>query len=171
VFPEVVRVASTPGGPQRVTVKLQPEALGEVRVVLTTHRGELRVSLGAEGHAHHALLEGAPELRRQLEAVGVADARIVVRDLPGGTGGTGSSAQTGTQPDPQTSPDGRQDADRQGAAAGDPGGSGGSGTGRGDHTTTHGRSTATDGTPGATTTSRRTETVTRTRAAGLDVTM
>ena len=70
------------GDPQPVTIRLQPEALGEVRVVLHLHRGQLRVSLAASGDAHRALVEGTPELRRLLESVGGADACIVVRDLP-----------------------------------------------------------------------------------------
>ena len=167
VFPEVVRVAQT-GGTQRVTVRLQPEALGEVRVVLTTHRGQLRVSLAADGDAHRALVEGTPELRRLLEAVGGADARIVVRDLPGGT-------QTGTQTGQQNG----QSAARQdglGDTAGGPAGgtAGGPGNGQsGDDRSApmHGRTTATDGTPDATSPLRRTESVTGGRTRGLDVTM
>jgi flagellar hook-length control protein FliK len=160
VFPEVVRVAQT-GGTQRVTVRLQPEALGEVRVVLTTHRGQLRVSLAADGDAHRALVEGTPELRRLLEAVGGTDARIVVRDLPGST-------QTGTQTGNPTPA--RQDG------LGDPSGSSAGGTGSGPpgedrSAPTNGRTTATDGTPDATSPSRRTESVTGGRTVGLDVTM
>lgn len=87
VFPEVVRVATSTvdGGPSRVTVKLNPESLGEVRIVLTSRRGELEVSLAAGQDARRALAEGAPELHRLLEAVGRTDARIVLRDLPGVT--------------------------------------------------------------------------------------
>ena len=163
-----------------MTVRLRPEALGEVRVVLTTRRGELQVSLAASGDAHRALAEGAPELRRLLEAVGSPDARVLVRDLPGGAG----PADPGTAPGPGSGP-GSGPGTPNGAAAtrsdlpGDGTGGPGAGAGRpgGDapgrhtpHPPARGVSTAMDGTLDATTPLRRTETVTRART-GLDVTM
>ena len=62
--------ANAENGTSRVTVKLNPESLGEVRVVLTQRRGELEVSLAGGTDARRALTEGAPELRRLLESVG-----------------------------------------------------------------------------------------------------
>lgn len=99
VFPEVTRIVSTvgtPGGPgngtHRITLTLQPEQLGEVRVTLVVRDGAVHVRLagadGAEGVAvDRALASGAPELQRILERGG-ADARVTVRDafaplLPG----------------------------------------------------------------------------------------
>ncbi len=168
VFPEVIRMAGSGTGPKRVTLRLQPEFLGEVRVVLSTRRGELHVTLAASGDARRALQTGTPELRRLLEAVGSPDARVLVRDLPTGHGDAASS-----RPDapPPTDRPGRLDLT---------GGAPDSGT-RNTGSDTSGdtpgearrptRSTATDGTPDATDPSRHTETVTRARAAGLDVTM
>jgi flagellar hook-length control protein FliK len=170
VFPEVVRVAQSTTGTQRVTVRLQPEALGEVRVVLTSHRGELRVSFSAEGQARQAILEGAPELRRLLEAAGTGEARIVVRDLPGLATGSPSSSQHTGQPGPGVRQDapGHQPGYQLGNQTGN---QTGSQPGGDRQPPTNGRTTATDGTQDATTPSRRTDAVTRARAAGLDVTM
>ncbi|GAA1137698.1 hypothetical protein GCM10009606_17020 [Nocardioides aquiterrae] len=81
VFPEVVRVAVTGATPSRVVVRLEPEHLGEVRVVLRTGKAGLEVSLAAGSDARAAIREGAPELRRMLEAAGSPDARILVRHL------------------------------------------------------------------------------------------
>ncbi|MGZ4464420.1 MAG: flagellar hook-length control protein FliK, partial [Nocardioides sp.] len=169
VFPEVLRVAGLGDGPKRVTVRLQPESLGEVRVVLTSRRGELQVSLAATGDAHRALLEGAPELRRLLEVIGNPDARVTVRDLPGSTGTAPAAPATGS---------GLLGSDARDGLAG---GGAGSGTGTGGSAgqtasdpqgrrTPRGSSTAMDGVPGATDPSRRTESVTRART-GLDVTV
>ena len=84
VFPEVVRIAVTGETPKRVVVRLQPEHLGEVRVVVRTGKAGLEVSLAAGTEARAAIREGAPELRRMLEAAGSPDARVVVRHLPEG---------------------------------------------------------------------------------------
>lgn len=176
VFPEVVRIVTT--GTQRVIVKLHPESMGEVRVVLSTHRGELRVSLSAEGSTRGALLDGAPELRRMLAAVGSADARIVVRDHAPTAGAPATSTATSTGTDAHGNGTGSAYAGQPGGAAG--GAAGGAsdgtadGTGRdhpGQQTPAPGRTTATDGTPDATNPSRQTQSVTRSRAAGVDVTM
>ncbi|GAB6986962.1 flagellar hook-length control protein FliK [Nocardioides pyridinolyticus] len=82
VFPEVVRAAGTGVTPNRVVVRLQPEHLGEVRVVLRTDRsGALEVSLAGGPEARAAIREGAPELLRMLEVAGSHDAKVVVRHL------------------------------------------------------------------------------------------
>ncbi|HEU5038083.1 MAG TPA: flagellar hook-length control protein FliK [Nocardioides sp.] len=81
VFPEVVRVAVSGETPKRVVIRLEPEHLGDVRVVLRTGRAGLEVSLAAGTEARAAIREGAPELRRMLEAAGSPDARIVVRHI------------------------------------------------------------------------------------------
>ncbi len=95
VFPEVTRFVSTvtaptPGttgpanGTHRITLTLQPEQLGEVRVTLVVRDGAVHVRLagaeGADGAAVHRALAGeAPELQRILERTG-AEARVTVRD-------------------------------------------------------------------------------------------
>ncbi|WP_028643268.1 flagellar hook-length control protein FliK [Nocardioides sp. URHA0020] len=164
VFPEVVRATSN-AGTSRVTVKLNPESLGEVRVVLTQRRGELEVSLAAGSDARRALTDGAPELRRLLESVGRADSRILIRDLP-----TGPLAPAGATSAPATT---RTDVstDLAGAwsGAGRPGGE--SAPDREQSRPHHpGSSTATDGTPSAAFASRPT-TTTRQGHTGLDLTM
>ncbi len=89
VVPEVVRLASHGDGVHRITMKLQPEALGEVRVTLTLRDGEVHVRLAAGDEARRALIEGTPELRRVLEAAGASDPRVVVRDLSPTAGNPG----------------------------------------------------------------------------------
>jgi flagellar hook-length control protein FliK len=82
VFPEVVRAAITGETPRRVVVRLAPEHLGEVRIVLRTDRsGALEVSLAGGHDARTAMREGAPELRRMLEAAGSHDVKVVFRHL------------------------------------------------------------------------------------------
>ena len=168
VFPEVVRVsgAGVEGGPRRVTLKLNPETLGEVHVVLTQRRGGLEISLAAGQDARQAITEGAPELHRLLESVGRGDARIVLRDLPA------SAAATVATP----TPDGG--AARTDVST-DLGGDAWSGAGRpgGEPATdreatryrTPGSSTATDGIPAATIPSRSSTTDESRRPGGLDM--
>jgi flagellar hook-length control protein FliK len=161
VFPEVTRLVSTGNGTHRVTLTLQPEQLGEVRVTLTVRDGEVLVRMAAGDEAQRALLEGAPELRRVLELTGATDTRIVVRDLPG------------TTPQPSASPAAGEGRDGSGLA-----GQAGDRT-HDQHAGTRGGSSARDGsTPGAGdgTTGGATppapgRPVTGTRAAGLDVTL
>jgi hypothetical protein len=105
VFPEVVRVAVSGETPKRVVVRLEPEHLGEVRVVLRTGRAGLEVSLAAGTEARAAIREGAPELRRMLEAAGSPDARILVRhlaDAPTATPVAPSAPQTPARTDTPT---------------------------------------------------------------------
>ena len=170
MFPEVLRVSGNAVGTQRVTVKLNPESLGEVRVVLTSRRGGLEVTLAGGEDARRALTEGAPELRRLLESVGRTDSRILIRDLPAGavpTPGTTATAVPTVRTDLTT--------DLSGGTFGGFGGTAGQSGGESPdreapRQQTPGSTTATDGTLTATNPSRRTETVTRGHA-GLDVTM
>lgn len=165
VFPEVVRVVNNPHGPQRVTIKLNPEALGEVRVVLTSRAGQLEVSLAAGSEARAAIADGASELHRLLDQVGRGDARVVVRDLVGT-----APATTVSQPAATSSGSGVPTdlAGGAGTGTGRPGGE--SATGGQSRNHTNGSTNATDGTQAPTNPSRSTESVTRTHS-GLDVTM
>ena len=171
VFPEVVRLTTSSDGPQRVTIRLNPESLGEVRVVLTQRQGSLEVSLSAGTEARRALAEGTPELQRLLDAVGRSDARIVVRD---GTGlpvaSSMPSAGTSGQPAQQSGAGTQWSTDLSGGAWSGAGHGGGEATPGHDRSTTPGSSNATDGIPDATAPSRRPATVTGARS-GLDVTM
>lgn len=164
VFPEVTRLVTSGNGTHRVTLQLEPEALGEVRVVLTVRDGAVHVRLAAGSDAQHALLEGAPELRRLLELTGASDTRIVVRDLPSGaapgvttpsttslSGGAGTALSDGSRT-------GQGGADGQGAP--------------GQHAGTRGGgSTAKDGMHDGATPLRHVDQVTRARSAGVDVTV
>lgn len=82
VFPEVARLVTRGDGTQRLTLRLSPESLGDVRIVVNVRDGAVDVTLSAGRDAQEALRNGSPELRRLLEAVGAGGAQIVVRDLP-----------------------------------------------------------------------------------------
>ncbi|MDO9498347.1 MAG: flagellar hook-length control protein FliK [Nocardioides sp.] len=81
VFPEVTRLASSGDGTHRMTLRLDPGSLGEVRVTLTVRGGSVRVSLAAGQEVRDALLHSSPDLRRLLEQGGAADAIVTLRDL------------------------------------------------------------------------------------------
>lgn len=85
VFPEVVRLMSRGDGTQRITLRLSPEHLGEVRVVLTLRDGAVQVALSADAHAQEALRSGSRELHRLLEMVGASSSQIKVTALAGST--------------------------------------------------------------------------------------
>lgn len=163
VFPEVTRLVTAGNGTHRVTLSLQPEQLGEVRVTLTVRDGEVVVRMAAGDDAQRALLEGAPELRRILELTGATDTRIVVRDLPGTT----------APPQPNASPAAGEGRDGSGLA-----GQAGDRT-HDQHAGTRGGSTARDGSTqgagdgptGGATPPAPGRPVTGTRTAGLDVTI
>ena len=161
VFPEVTRLVSTGNGTHRVTLQLNPAALGEVRVTLTVRAGVVRVSLAASSEAQASLLHGAPELRRLLELTGASDTRIVVRDLPSG-------AAPVTAPPPASTDTGT-------GAFGQPG-SGQVGHG-GDRSqdqhagTRDGATNARDGDHDEAVRPRPIDPTTRTRTSGVDVTM
>jgi flagellar hook-length control protein FliK len=138
VLPEVVRLVSTASTPttSRVTLQLAPEALGEVRVVLSVRDGAVQVSLAAGQEAQRALIEGSPELRRLLETAGASDPRIVVRDLPA-TPQTTPTTTAGTSGQPGAHADLPQSGDQAGSGW----------DGRGDqHAGTRGGNHAKDGT-------------------------
>ncbi|MEI5675464.1 MULTISPECIES: flagellar hook-length control protein FliK [unclassified Nocardioides] len=85
VFPEVVRLSQSGPGTHRVTLRLDPGTLGEVRVTLTVRDGEVQVRLAAQHDAREVLAQAAPDLRRLLEQSGSVDARVAVADLTTGT--------------------------------------------------------------------------------------
>ncbi|HTW13770.1 MAG TPA: flagellar hook-length control protein FliK [Nocardioides sp.] len=110
VFPEVVRLSQAGPGTHRVTLRLDPGTLGEVRVTLTVRDGEVQVRLAAQHDAREVLALAAPDLRRLLEQPGI-EARVSVADLTSGTttatstdqggdGPFGGGRGTGADPDP-----------------------------------------------------------------------
>ncbi len=173
VVPEVTRLVQRGDGVHRLTMKLQPEALGEVRVTLTLRDGAVQVQLTGGEHAARALAEGAPELRRVLELAGAAEARVVVRDLAGqqtataghqqGSLGQHAGQHPGQQPGTSDQPYGAQGAGGDASAPGRDGGQ------QDQHARTRGGAAARDGlTDGAT--ALRPEPV-RGAPRGVDVTM
>jgi flagellar hook-length control protein FliK len=103
VFPEVSRVVSRGDGTRRITIKLSPEALGDVQVTLTVRNGDVHVRMHGSELAQQALRAGAPELQRLLEMTGASSSQVVVGDQ-------GSSSDSGRQSGPQTD---AQAADQQ----------------------------------------------------------
>ncbi|WP_104105559.1 flagellar hook-length control protein FliK [Nocardioides sp. 616] len=149
VFTEVTQLVSRGDGTHRITLTLSPEALGDVRVILTVRNGEVHVSFAAGDQARQALIESTPELVRLLELVGATDTKVAVRDL-------------GPQTTPGTDP-------RFGAG---PGTSDGRREPQTHHARTREGQNATDGTTrGTGAHALPHEPATRTRSAGLDVTV
>jgi len=80
-------------GTHRIRVRLQPESLGEVQVVMSVRHGEVQVRLTAGDAAAQLLAADAGELRRLLEQTGLSEARVQVRDgagsvVPDSSGGS-----------------------------------------------------------------------------------
>jgi flagellar hook-length control protein FliK len=96
VIPEVTRLFSNGEGVHRVTLELNPRALGEVRVVLTVRNGDVHVRLAAGSEAREALAHSAGDLTRALEHIGVKDHRLTLAELPGVTPGTATQTQSDT---------------------------------------------------------------------------
>jgi flagellar hook-length control protein FliK len=92
VIPEVTKLFSNGEGVHRVTLELNPRALGEVRVVLTVRHGDVHVRLAAGSEAREALALSSGDLARALEHIGVKDHRLTLAELPGVT----ASASTQT---------------------------------------------------------------------------
>ena len=157
VFPEVTSLATRGDGTHRITLTLKPEALGEVRVVMTVRDGAVHVRLAAGHEAQHALREGSPELTRLLAVAGASESRITVRDLPAAPASSvDTSPDLGADQRPQDQPPQDQHA---GTRAHDP-------ATDGTHDGTRHRRGATGANP-----PQSNEPVTHARAAGVDVTM
>jgi flagellar hook-length control protein FliK len=82
LFDRIEKLATSGNGTHRVTVRLDPGTLGEVRVHLTVREGQVHVRLSAGAEAQAALSTGAGELQRLLEgAKASAQVRVDVRGL------------------------------------------------------------------------------------------
>jgi hypothetical protein len=174
VFSQITQVAGhATQAAQRVTVKLNPDNLGEVRIVLTHRQGELHVSLAAGEQARSTLTDGSAELHRLLQTAGHSDSRIVVRDLASPIGAPSTASSTAVAPTAQTAQSGLT-----GDTTGWSGNTGSGATWSGEersgqrpaHPQSSGSTTATDGTQVATDPSRRTESAGH-RTTGLDLSM
>ncbi|MBY9074031.1 flagellar hook-length control protein FliK [Nocardioides sp. WL0053] len=150
VAPVVTRLVSRGDGVHRLSLRLHPADLGEVRVTLTVRAGRVDVSLAAGPGAREALREGSPHLRSLLELTGATAGNLTVRELTGPagapattSGGSGSaSGQPGTTQQ-HLGQDAGRDARGGSPLAGGSDGSGGSGAhgggaGRGGTTGPHG---------------------------------
>jgi flagellar hook-length control protein FliK len=77
-----------PAGPVHLDVDLSGEGLGQLRLRASTIGGELHVALASnEAHVQAALAAHAPELRRDLEAAGLAPTSLDVGGSPAGRDG------------------------------------------------------------------------------------
>ncbi|MFS3127100.1 flagellar hook-length control protein FliK [Nocardioides sp. Bht2] len=117
VVAAAVQHLATGQGTSRMTLTLQPEALGEVRVHLSVRDGVVQVRLSAVDAAAQALAMDAPELRRMLESIGATDTRVLVNDS---NSGQSHLDQRGTEANSGfAEPEGRgQHADLTGPAPG-----------------------------------------------------
>jgi len=110
VLPEVARLVTRGDGTQRVTVKLAPEALGEVRIVLTVRRGEVHVRMSGSEAAQAALLQGQSDLHRLLAGAGASTSSVQVGDQTATFGAGPDGAPSGAG---QPGPDVRREAHGQ----------------------------------------------------------
>ena len=169
VFPEVARLITRGDGTQRLTVKLNPEALGEVRIVLTVRNGDVHVRMAGNDAAHQALLNGAPELQRLLERAGAGSSQIVVGDGSAATHSMDRGSSQGQQH--------RDSSHLFGAQDGMPNDAGRHPQNHRTAGTRDGSTSATDGAAGGTRPRSSPDPaagiggVTHTRLAGVDVTM
>jgi hypothetical protein len=149
-------------GTHRISLTLNPDNLGEVRVVMAVRDGMVHVRLAAGHEARAALLDGSGELNRMLTQAGAIESHVVVRELPGSAVTATHAAADSQLPDlgaGSAQPDARQPQDQ--------------------HARTRADQPATDGTDtdsrrasaASTTALRSTESVTSIRGTGLDVTM
>lgn len=162
VFGEVTGLVSKGNGTHRITMTLNPEQLGEVRVVMTVRNGAVHVQMAAGHETRGALLDGSPELSRLLESAGATDTRIIVRDLPAlATTPPSATANSPTLNAGHTS-DGSPD--QQAGTHADHQAKDGS-----DHTTS--RSARTEGSTSPGHASRSNQPVIAARSAGVDLTM
>ncbi|MBJ7358614.1 flagellar hook-length control protein FliK, partial [Nocardioides sp.] len=81
VFDRIERLVVAGDGTHRISLRLDPGTLGEVRLMLTVRAGRVSVRIAADDEARRALVHGAPELQRLLESQGAGDVRVNVRSL------------------------------------------------------------------------------------------
>jgi len=120
VFPEIARMVSRGDGTRRITLKLSPEALGDVRVTLTVRHGDVHVRMIGSEQAQQALRAGAGELQRLLEGTGASSGQIVVGDHSAADTGWQAGSGTGHHPEDHR-PAGTRDGDtsaRDGSSGG-----------------------------------------------------
>lgn len=142
VFPHVTSLVSRGDGRHSITLRLHPADLGEVRVTVTVKNGAVDVTLAAGVEARQALRSGSGELRSLLELAGAATGNVVIRDLPGTSAATPSSALPAAAGDPHGT---GASADADARAGADPDGRREPGDRARDETPQHGMSGRLDG--------------------------
>lgn len=96
---EVTALMSRADGTHRIRLRLSPEALGDVSVVLTLRKGAVEVTLGAGAQARLALEESSGELHRLLQLAGAQTTQVVVKDLADSSPTAGlAQGQVGADP-------------------------------------------------------------------------
>jgi flagellar hook-length control protein FliK len=101
VFERIERLATSGDGTHRVTLRLDPGTLGEVRVRLTMREGQVRVHLTAGDEARTALAQAAPDLQRLLQAArgdGEVRVDVIAFDRSSQPGGQQTSHSQHDQP-------------------------------------------------------------------------
>lgn len=81
VMPEVTALMARADGTHRIRLRLSPEALGDVSVVLTMRNGSVDVTLGAGAQARLALEQSTGELHRLLQLAGAQSTQVTVTNL------------------------------------------------------------------------------------------
>jgi hypothetical protein len=89
VLPAVPRVVQRGDGTSRLTLKLHPDDLGEVRLTVTVRARTVDITLAAGPEARAALSDGSGRLRSLLEGIGHTTGEVTLRDLAGGVVATG----------------------------------------------------------------------------------
>ncbi len=83
---QVAVLRGGPDGAHSMTLVLTPETLGPVEVQVTVTKGAVELALrGASEQGRAALLDGLPDLRRDLEAAGLSCSRLEVDRETGGS--------------------------------------------------------------------------------------
>ncbi|MGY1805457.1 flagellar hook-length control protein FliK [Blastococcus sp. SYSU D00922] len=83
---QVAVLGRGPDGAHTMTLVLNPENLGPVEVSVTVSKGSVDLHLrGAHEQGRAALLDGLPDLRRDLESAGLTPSRLEVDRDTGGS--------------------------------------------------------------------------------------
>jgi flagellar hook-length control protein FliK len=83
---QVAVLSRGPDGTQTMTLVLTPDSLGPVEVSVTLTKGSVDLTLrGAHELGRAALLDGLPDLRRDLESAGLNCSRLEVDRDTGGS--------------------------------------------------------------------------------------
>lgn len=94
IVPELTRMVARGDGTHRLWLKLNPDNLGEVRVVLTLRDGDVQVRIAGGTEAQQELVQRAPELHRLLAANGATHSMLELTDPAGRTLATSTNGDS-----------------------------------------------------------------------------